>query len=47
LWGLAANGAAGVEQVVKILRTEFLAAMALCGTPSLAKIDRNVIWPEH
>jgi len=47
LWGLAANGAAGVEQVIKILRTEFLAAMALCGTPSLAKIDRNLLWPER
>ncbi len=47
LWGLAANGAAGVEQVVKILRTELLAAMALCGTPALGKIDRNVLGPEH
>ncbi len=47
LWGLATAGAAGVEEVVKILRTEFLAAMALCGTPSLANIDRNVLWPER
>jgi 4-hydroxymandelate oxidase len=47
LWGLATNGSEGVAQVVRTLRTEFLAAMALCGTPSLAKIDRNVIWPER
>jgi 4-hydroxymandelate oxidase len=47
LWGLSVGGAAGVENVVKILRSEFLAAMALCGTPSLANIDRNVIWPER
>lgn len=47
LWGLSVGGAAGVEQVVKILRSEFLAATALCGTPSLAKIDRNAIWPER
>ncbi|HEV3455898.1 MAG TPA: alpha-hydroxy acid oxidase [Thermoanaerobaculia bacterium] len=44
LWGLAAAGAAGVASVVKLLRTELLAAMALCGRPSLAQIDRSVLW---
>lgn len=47
LWGLAVAGAAGVEHVLNTLRTEFEAAMALCGTPSLAKINRNVLWPER
>jgi 4-hydroxymandelate oxidase len=47
LWGLAVGGAAGVEHVVKILRMELLAAMALCGIPTLAKIDQSVVWPER
>lgn len=46
LWGLAVGGAGGVEQVVKTLRMEFEAAMALCGTPTLAKFTRQVLWPE-
>jgi len=45
LWGLAAAGAAGVAGVMKLLRTELLAAMALCGCPTLAAIDRRVLWP--
>jgi 4-hydroxymandelate oxidase len=45
LWGLAAAGAEGVASVVKILRTELVAAMCLCGCPSLAEIDRKVLWP--
>ncbi len=44
LWGLAVNGAEGVERVVSLLLTEFEAAMALCGTPTLKQIDRNVLW---
>lgn len=46
LWGLAVNGADGVKRVVEMLRTEFEAAMALCGTPSLSQINRSVLWPE-
>lgn len=46
LWGLGAAGAEGVRKVVSILRTEFEAAMALCGTPSLGAISREVLWPE-
>ena len=46
LWGLGVNGAQGVERVVQILRTELEAAMALCGTPSLSRITRSVLWPE-
>ncbi len=47
LWGLAVGGQAGVEQIVRILVTELQAAMALCGTASLEKIDRHVLWPER
>jgi len=46
LWGLAVGGTAGVERVVRLLRTEFEAAMALCGTPRLAQINRSVLWPQ-
>jgi 4-hydroxymandelate oxidase len=45
LWGLAASGAEGVAAVMKLLRTELLAAMALCGLPTLAAIDRGALWP--
>jgi 4-hydroxymandelate oxidase len=44
LWGLAVNGAGGVEQVVEMLRAEFEVAMALCGVTSLSRIDRRVLW---
>jgi 4-hydroxymandelate oxidase len=45
LWGLSVNGADGVQSVMRILRSEFQAAMALCGHTSLATIDRSVLWP--
>lgn len=44
LYGLALGGAAGVEQVVRILRTEFESALMLTGRPSAATLDRSVIW---
>ncbi|HLX09169.1 MAG TPA: alpha-hydroxy acid oxidase [Thermoanaerobaculia bacterium] len=44
MWGLAAAGAEGVAGVMQILRTELLAAMALCGCPTLGAIDRQVLW---
>jgi 4-hydroxymandelate oxidase len=34
LWGLAVDGAAGVERVLALLRAEFELALALCGCPS-------------
>ncbi|MBI5709925.1 MAG: alpha-hydroxy-acid oxidizing protein, partial [Candidatus Eisenbacteria bacterium] len=43
LWGLAVDGAAGVERVVKMLVTELKSAMALCGTPKLADIGRELV----
>lgn len=45
LWALAAAGPQGVETVVELLRTELVAAMALCGLPSLAAIDGAALWP--
>lgn len=44
LWALGVGGAQGVAKAVTLLRTELEAAMALCGTPKLADIDRNVLW---
>jgi isopentenyl diphosphate isomerase/L-lactate dehydrogenase-like FMN-dependent dehydrogenase len=37
------GGAAGVAKIMRILRTEQLAAMALCGCPTLAAIHRAVL----
>jgi 4-hydroxymandelate oxidase len=45
LWGLTVDGAAGVQRVIEILRTELEAAMALCGAPTLDKITRQLVWP--
>ncbi|MDQ6634233.1 MAG: alpha-hydroxy-acid oxidizing protein [Gemmatimonadota bacterium] len=44
LYGLAVDGAAGVANVVAILRHELESSMALTGRPSLASIDRTVLW---
>lgn len=44
LYGLGVAGAEGVARVVQILRTEFEFAMMLTGRPSIASIDRSVIW---
>ena len=42
LWGLAANGEDGVRQVLELLNGELELAMALCGCPSLARIERSM-----
>jgi 4-hydroxymandelate oxidase len=44
LFGLAAAGAAGVEAILKLLHVELMAAMALCGCPTLAAVDSGVLW---
>jgi 4-hydroxymandelate oxidase len=44
LWGLGVAGATGVTRVVEILRKEFEMAMALLGRPTIASIDRSVLW---
>jgi len=42
--GLTVGGAAGVAHVVEILLQELRAAMSLCGRPTLASIDKSVLW---
>jgi 4-hydroxymandelate oxidase len=44
LYGLAANGAKGVAQVINILREELEMAMALTGRPTISSIDLSVLW---
>jgi 4-hydroxymandelate oxidase len=44
LYGLGVAGADGVTHVIKILRNEFEAAMALTGRTSIGAIDRSVLW---
>lgn len=44
LHGLSVAGPVGVAHVIAILRAELEAAMALTGRPTLADIDRSVLW---
>ncbi|HLW99870.1 MAG TPA: alpha-hydroxy acid oxidase [Candidatus Acidoferrales bacterium] len=44
LYALGVAGEDGVTAVVNILRKEFEMAMALTGRPSIASIDRTVLW---
>ena len=44
VYGLAVAGSAGVARVIEILRRELEQAMALTGRPTIAAIDRSVIW---
>ncbi len=43
LMGLTVEGAAGVQDVLTLLRTEFEIAMALCGCPTVASINRSLV----
>ncbi len=43
LWGLACDGQAGVERVFSLFAAELDLAQALCGTPTLADIDRSLV----
>ena len=43
LWGLAADGQAGAEHVLELLRSELDLAMALCGTPTVDAITRDLL----
>jgi isopentenyl diphosphate isomerase/L-lactate dehydrogenase-like FMN-dependent dehydrogenase len=45
LWGLAADGQAGVEQVLAMLRQELDLAMALAGCPDIASVTRDLVKP--
>ena len=42
-WGLAVNGEAGAREVLQILRDELDLAMAMCGRPNLASLDRSLL----
>jgi len=43
LWGLAVDGQAGVERVLKLLHGELEMAMGLSGRPTLASIDQSLV----
>jgi 4-hydroxymandelate oxidase len=45
LWGLAAGGRAGAGAALAILRRELDLAMALCGAPTVAALDRGLLGP--
>ena len=45
VWGFAAGGSAGVTEVIRLLRYELCAAMALCGLPKIQSITRSALWP--
>ena len=44
VYALAAAGAAGIARVIEILTLELRMAMALAGRPTIASIDRSVLW---
>ncbi len=46
VWGLAAAGADGVQEAVRMLRRELEIAMALCGAPTLAALTEDLIWQD-
>ncbi len=43
LWGLAVNGAAGVEAVMEHFREELIRAMQLCGAANLADVTPDLV----
>jgi 4-hydroxymandelate oxidase len=43
IWGLAVNGAEGVQRVLTLLRDELELAMTLAGRPTIASIDRSLV----
>lgn len=43
VWGLAAYGAAGVQNVVELIQTEFARDMVMCGRVNIKSIDRSVV----
>ena len=45
LWGLALDGRAGVAATLGLVRRELDLALALCGTPRVAEIPRDLVRP--
>jgi 4-hydroxymandelate oxidase len=45
LWGLAADGRAGVAAALGMLRRELDLAMALCGCADVGAITRELVAP--
>jgi isopentenyl diphosphate isomerase/L-lactate dehydrogenase-like FMN-dependent dehydrogenase len=45
LWGLAVDGADGVQRVLELLREEVALALALCGCPSPGDVTRAHLGP--
>jgi 4-hydroxymandelate oxidase len=45
LWGLAVDGAAGVQRVLEILLAEFETAIVLAGSPRASELDRSFVAP--
>ena len=43
LWGLAAYGSDGVRTVLQMLQSETGRTMGLCGKPTIADLDRNLV----
>jgi isopentenyl diphosphate isomerase/L-lactate dehydrogenase-like FMN-dependent dehydrogenase len=43
MFGLAANGEAGVEQALELMRNEIHRAMAFCGAPRVDAIDASMV----
>ncbi len=43
MWGLGAYGADGVQGVVEMLQTELARYMCMCGRPTLAAVDTNLV----
>ena len=43
IWGLAAYGAAGVQNVLELIQTEFARDMVMCGRVNIKAVDRSVV----
>jgi 4-hydroxymandelate oxidase len=44
LWGLGADGAAGVARTLEILREEVRTTLGLCGRPRIAELTPDLIF---
>jgi 4-hydroxymandelate oxidase len=47
LWGLAVDGADGVQHVIELLRDELSLSMALAGCRSIAEVTRDLLAEPH